>query len=76
MKFQINFIILNQKKNLIQNLIFNKVYYQDKVHLEKYINVKVNLIIKIMQLNLFKLNMEIWIIMKYLLYKILKIIII
>ena len=44
--------------------------------MEKFINVKVNLIINIMQLNLFKLYMEIWIIMKYLLYKISKIIII
>ena len=33
------------------NLIYNKEYYQDKDHLEKYLNVKVNLIMNFMQLK-------------------------
>ena len=33
------------------NLIFNKVNYQEKDHLEKFINVKVKLIKNNMQLN-------------------------
>ena len=37
--------------NQILNLIYNKEYYQDKEHMEKYLNVKVNLIMNFMQLN-------------------------
>ena len=76
MKFQINYIILKHNHNLNMNLILNKDNYQDKEHLEKFINVKVKLMKNNMQLNYCKLYMEIWILMKYLLYKIFKIIII
>ena len=34
-KFNNKHIILNQKNKLIKNLIFNKVNYQEKDHLEK-----------------------------------------
>ena len=45
------FINLNQNKNVKMNLIFKKDNYQEKVLLELLKNVKVKLIINIMQLN-------------------------
>ena len=48
------YIILKQKNNLIMNLILKKDYFQEKEHLVKLENVKVNLKnlkIRIMQLN-------------------------
>ena len=53
------------------NLIYNKEYYQDKDHLEKYLNVIVNLIMNFMQLNNYIHNKDKLILMKYKLYKIL-----
>ena len=53
------------------NLIYKKDYYQDKDHLEKYLNVKVILIMNFMQLNNNILNKEILILMKYKLFRIL-----
>ena len=47
-----HFIILNQKKILIKNLILKMVYFQEKDHLEKLNNVKVIQINNIMQLKL------------------------
>ena len=47
------------------NLIYNKDYYQDKEHMEKYLNVIVILIIYFMQLKLYNLIKEIQILMKY-----------
>ena len=47
------------------NLYQNKDYYQDKDHLEKYLNVKVNLIMNFMQLNYKYLIKKILILMKY-----------
>ena len=46
------FINLNQNKNVKMNLIFKKDNYQEKVLLELLKNVKVKLIINIMQLNI------------------------
>ena len=43
---------LNQKNNLKMNLIIHKEFNQDKDLLEQLKDVKVNLIIKIMQLNM------------------------
>ena len=40
------------------NLIYIKEYYQDKDHLEKYINVIVILIINFMQLNYYNNNKD------------------
>ena len=48
----INYIILNHKKNLKKNLIFLKDLNQEKELLELLKDVKVNLMIKIMQLNM------------------------
>ena len=53
------------------NLIYNKDYYQDKDHLEKYLNVKVILIMNFMQLNYKYLIKKILILMKYKLLRIL-----
>ena len=40
------------------NLIYNKEFYQDKDHLEKYLNVIVILIINFMQLKYYNLNKD------------------
>ena len=53
------------------NLIQNKEYYQDKDHLEKYLNVKVILIMNFLQLKFYNLNKVKQILMKYKLLKIL-----
>ena len=45
------FIILNLNYNLKMNLIFKKELYQEKVNMKWLNNVKVKLIINIMQLN-------------------------
>ena len=45
------FINLKVNQNLKMNLIFNKELYQEKVLLELLNNVKVKMIINIMQLN-------------------------
>ena len=52
------------------NLILKKEYYQDKVDLDKYINVKIIKINNFMQLNYFKKKKDIQILMKYKQYKI------
>ena len=51
MIFNNKYISLNLKKNLNKNLIFKKVNFQEKEHLEQLKNVKVNQINNIMQLN-------------------------
>ena len=53
------------------NLIQNKDYYQDKEHMEKYLNVKVILIIYFMQLKYYNHNKVKQILMKYKLLRIL-----
>ena len=53
------------------NLIYNKEFYQDKDHLEKYLNVKVILINNFMQLKYYNLNKDKQILMKYKLLRIL-----
>ena len=53
------------------NLIYIKEYYQDKDHLEKYINVLVIIIINFMQLKYYNNNMNNQILMKYKLLNIL-----
>ena len=54
-KFKIIIMIifykLNKKMNLLKNLILIKMKNQDKEHLVKYLNVKVKIIINIIQLN-------------------------
>ena len=40
------------------NLIYIKEFYQDKDHLEKYLNVIVILIINFMQLKYYNLNKD------------------
>ena len=45
------FIHLKLNQNLKMNLIFKKELYQEKVNIELLKNVKVKLIINIMQLN-------------------------
>ena len=40
------------------NLIYNKEFYQDKDHLEKYLNVNLILIINFMQLKLYNNNKD------------------
>ena len=47
------------------NLILKMEFYQDKEVLEKYLNVKVNLINKIMQLNYYNQLKVKWILMNY-----------
>ena len=47
------------------NLIYNKEFYQDKDHLEKYLNVKVILIMNFMQLKYYNKNKDYQILMKY-----------
>ena len=71
MLYNNNYSILKLKNNLIMNLIYNKEFYQDKDHLEKYLNVLVILIKNNMQLKCYNLNKEILILMKYKLLKIL-----
>ena len=52
-------MVLKIKKNLMKNLIFIKVNYQDKELLEQLKNVKVNLIKNIMLLNILnKINIR------------------
>ena len=53
-----------------------KIINQVKEHMELYLNVKVNLIINIMQLKNYNNNKDKLILMKYKLFKIFKIIII
>ena len=40
------------------NLIYNKEFYQDKDHLEKYLNVNLILIINFMQLKYYNNNKD------------------
>ena len=47
------------------NLIQNKEFYQDKEHMEKYLNVIVIIIMNFMQLKFYNLIKEIQILMKY-----------
>ena len=54
------------------NLIFIKEFYQEKDHLELYLNVKVILIINFMQLKYYNLNKVKQILMKYKLFNNLK----
>ena len=61
----IEFINLNQNKNVKMNLIFKKELYQEKVLLELLNNVKVKLIILIMQLNILNNQKVILILMNY-----------
>ena len=56
---------LKLKNNQIMNLIQIKDYYQDKEHMEKYLNVKVILIMNFMQLNYKYQIKKILILMKY-----------
>ena len=53
------------------NLIQNKEYYQDKDHLELYLNVLVILIMNFMQLKYYNKNKDKLILMKYKLLRIL-----
>ena len=50
-KFYNKYIILKINNNLLMNLIYKKEYYQDKVDLDKYINVKIIQIFNFMQLK-------------------------
>ena len=59
------FINLKLNNNLKMNLIFKKDKYQEKVLLELLKNVKVKLIINIMQLNQYKDNKDKLILMNY-----------
>ena len=59
------FIILKLNQNLKMNLILKKELYQEKVNLELLNNVKVKLIINIMQLNQYKDNKDKLILMNY-----------
>ena len=58
MIFLNNYINLKLNNNLIQNLIYIKEFYQDKDHLEKYLNVIVILIINFMQLKYYNHNKD------------------
>ena len=59
------FINLKLNQNLKMNLIFKKEFNQEKVLLELLKNVKVKLIINIMQLNQYKDNKDKLILMNY-----------
>ena len=61
----INYIILKLKKILKMNLIFLMELNQEKELLEQLKDVKVNLIIKIMQLNMLNKKKELLILVNY-----------
>ena len=58
MIFHNNYINLKLNNNQIMNLIYIKEFYQDKDHLEKYLNVIVILIINFMQLKYYNHNKD------------------
>ena len=58
MIFLNNYFNLRLNNNQIMNLIYIKEFYQDKDHLEKYLNVIVILIINFMQLKYYNHNKD------------------
>ena len=65
MKYLNKYINFKLKNNQIMNLIQIKEYYQDKEHMEKYLNVKVILLMNFMQLKFYNNNKDKQILMKY-----------